>query len=261
MFSIYTFIHSIPSDVIDYKDALDNFCSFAEEVCVSTTQTSKEDKTVQLLQEYQINHPNLKIINVEGLDIASPSGQWKEKALRACTQPFCILFDADERIRLNDKLLWIKYAQALSQSDYDALFIPTIDLYNSEKEYKSLNAKWYLHKNKLNLHRGAPKFAYRQDGSIDISKADSAELIDNYGNLAKTVHLIHPITIENIKRIGITTYHLGWLDKQKRIKSNIFGRKVLDNITQKKNEAFLITKLEEFDDIKYYPHDLKLWYE
>lgn len=261
MFSIYTFIHSIPSDIIDYKDALDNYCSFAEEVCVATTQADEKDKTVELLKDYQKKYLNLKIINVNGLDITSPSGFWKEKALRGCTQPFCILFDVDERIRLADKPMWKKYALALSNSEYDALFIPTIDLYNSEREYRSLNAKWYLHKNKPNLHRGAPNFAYREDGSIDISKADSAELIDEYGNLAKTASIMYPITIENIKKAGITTYHLGWLDKEKRIKANIFGRKVLDNITKKKNEAFLITKIEEFNEIKYYPHNLKLWYE
>jgi hypothetical protein len=260
MFSIYTFIHTIPSDVIDYKSALDNYCAFAEEVCVATTQINKEDKTIQLLQEYQKTHSNLKIINVNGLDITGPSGEWKEIALRGCTQPFCILFDADERIRLKDKPMWEYWAKVLSKSDFDAFFIPTIDLFHSEREYKSLNAKWYLHKNKQYLHRGVVKFAYRIDGSIDISKSDSTELIDDEGNLAKSALLIHPVTIENIKKLGITTYHLGWLDKCKRTKGNLFGRKVLNNMAKEQNKLSITTD-EEFDNMRYFPHDLNLWYE
>ncbi len=268
MFSIYTSLYNLNNGFIDWKAALDNFCAFAEQVVIATLPGEKN-----ILLDY-IGYPNfiypenIKVIVADNLSLNDLDfdGKLKNIALKQCSQPFCILLDGDERINLKDRPKFEKIASYLEDNRIDACFIPVIDLFNSEKEYKSVGQKWYLHRNKLDINRGVVNFAKKDDGKIDINRSDTCELIYNNGNLVNAYYLINPASshdekIDHIKRFDDPViYHLGWLDKEKRLKSNEFWHPVWENRAGKEVKN-IIHKKEELDKIEYWKHGLKLWYE
>lgn len=266
MFSIYSSIYRLSGGFIDYISALDNFCTFADEVVVSTTTDSK-DNTIKLLQNYALKNPKVKLVITDlKLDSAYFDGELKDAALKQCTQQYCILLDADERLQINDKMKWVRFAEYLSlNEEYDALFIPVIDLFNNDRCYKSIGFKWYLSKNKSNIGRGIVNFAKKDDGTIFVDKSDSTELIyRDSGNLVKSQYLISPNLsdgdkLQYIKQLPLV-YHLGWLNKDSRLLSNAFWQGIW-NKRAGHEVTNIIHDKEKLDKIEYWPHGLKLWYE
>lgn len=255
MFSIYTTLYRLDNGFIDWREALKNFSNFADEVCVSTLNGVDAD----ILENYAKDNPKIKIVNCSyNLKSIDFDGKLKNAALSLCTQPYCILLDGDERISPNSKNVWRYWAKELEKTKYDAFLIPVIDLFNSEKEYKSIGLKWYLHRNDERLRRGIVNFAKRGD-KIDINASDTCELIHDDGDLCHSISIASP-TIRGIKEIGINIWHLGWLDKEKRLKSNDFWQPVWDNRAGKEVTNIIHTK-EKLDKIEYFEHGLKLWYE
>jgi len=262
MFSIYTSAFNIESGMFDWKKSLDIFSNFGEQVVVGTTAFSN-DNSCQLLREYSKTKKNVKVVVTDfSLDDMAFDGKIKNAALKECNEPFCILLDLDEMPRLADKLNWINLANHLNKLDYDAFFIPVIDLFNTEREYKSFGVKWYLHKNLENLQRGVVDFAWVDNAKtkIRINQSDTCELCYTDGTLCRTISLIDKLTLFDINNLGIKIFHLGWLDKQKRLLANQFwgpvwssraGRQVTD----------IIDSIDELNKIEYWPHGLKLWYE
>ena len=228
MFSIYTSIYNLSLGFIDYKAAVDNFSSFADEVCISTSSKCT-DNTIKLLKDYIKDNNKVKLIITDlDLNTFDFDGKIKDAALKACTQKYCILLDGDERLRLKDKDSWIKFANLLGESNtFDAFMIPVIDLYNSEHEYKSISRKWYLHKNSENIHRGIVNFAKRDNNTIYHGKSDTCELLTENGDLVKTASIEQTLTVEEIIDGDLPkVFHLGWLDKENRLKSNKFWQSI-----------------------------------
>ncbi len=267
MFSIYTSLYRLENGFIDWKSALDNFCSFADEVIVSTF-LDNDMYTINELENYSKNNRKCTILrvfpgNIRDLDF---DGRLKDAAFKICTQPYCILLDGDERINIQDKPKFEKIAKYLDDNKIDACFVPVIDLFNSEKEYKSIGCKWYISRNLSDLHRGIVNFAKKENGKIDINKSDTCELIKDNGQLAYSYYLINPSLadyekLEVIKRDDLPViYHLGWLDKEKRLKSNEFWQPVWNNRAGHEVKNIIHSK-DKLDKIEYFPHGLKLWYE
>ena len=261
-FSIYTSLYNLSAGFIDYKAALDNFTVFGEEVVVATTTDSK-DNTIELLQEYQKTNPKVKLVITDfKLDSAYFDGELKNAALKQCLQPFCILLDGDERVTIEDKPQWEKFAN-LMPSNCDALLIPVIDLFNSDREYKSLGQKWYISRNSPNLTRGVVNFAKNNDGTININASDSTELININGDLCKSISIFYPDypTLQAIKEKNYPkVWHLGWLDKENRLKANAFWKPVWENRAGHKVDNIIESK-DKLDKIEFWPHGLKLWHE
>jgi len=265
MFSIYTSLYNLDNGFIDWKEALNNFCAFADEVVIATLP-----KDEQILIDYThpgwtSNHFKLVVCKDISLDDLAFDGKLKNAALKACTHPFCILLDGDERIDVKDRKKWEIWAERLNKmDDIDALFIPVVDLFHSEREYKSLGKKWYMHKNLPNLHRGVVNFARKSNGKIDHTQSDTCELIYNNGNLVRSSSTLYPhnyVTIDLLKYAdSIYVWHMGWLDKEKRLKSNSFWQPVWNNRAGEEVKNIIHSK-EKLDKIEYFPHGLKLWYE
>lgn len=262
MFSVYTSLYRVsrPDCFIDWEAALDNFSSFGKQVVVATFGNNQDD--IDLLENYAIFNDKIKIVTVD-TDLEDPffDGKLKNAALKGCNEEFCILCDSDERLRLADKPNWNRAAQYLRQLDnIDAFFVPVIDLFNTEREYRSLGQKWYLHKNLPNLNRGVVNFAKRDNNRIDISKSDSCELIYDDATLCRTISLIDKLSIKAIDDLGMKIFHLGWLDKQKRLLANSFWKNIWEARAGRPVHDIIETK-EELDEIEYWLHKLKLWYE
>jgi hypothetical protein len=265
MISIYTSLYNLESGLFDWKEALDNFSSFADEVCVATTMSSVDD-TVKLLNEYAETNKKVNIIvtNLSFEDYAF-DGKLKNAALSICTNLFCMLLDGDERVRVSQRYKVDNYCKALYENKaYDAIMLPVIDVFNSEKECKSVGEKWYLHRNSENIKRGIVDFAKLPNGKIDHCRSDTCELIYNDGTLVKSMRILEDEGLEDkldrIRRYNVfTIYHLGWLDKQKRLKANDFWRPVWSN--RAGEEVKTISTMEELNQIKSVPHNLPYWNE
>jgi hypothetical protein len=263
MWSIYTSLYNLNGGFIDWKDAIENFASFSDELVISTLPKDKDIIEQYLINEYSQHKQNalIKIVPIDiSLDDLAFDGKLKNAALKACTQPFCILLDGDERIDVKDKEKWVIWAESLSKEvQHDSYLVPVIDIFNSNREYKSIGQKWYLHKNLPHLNRGIVNFAKKGD-KIDHTKSDTCELIYDDGNLCRSISLCGFPSIESIKKIGIKIWHLGWLDKEKRLKSNEFWQPVWNNRAGEEVKNIIHSK-DKLDKIEYFPHGLKLWYE
>lgn len=264
MFSLYTSLYNLKNGFIDWKGALENFEDFAEEVCVATTSMSEPfGYDAKTLREYAVLHPRVKIIVTDfSFDDLAFDGKLKNAALSICKEPFCILLDGDERVDVRHRVNWETIARTIEKDNkWDAAFIPVVDLFNTDREYKSIGQKWYLHKNLPNLNRGIVNFAKKENNKIDIKRSDTCELIYDDNSLVRSwcMNVTQP-DLEYIKFIGCCVWHLGWLDKEKRLKSNNFWQKVWDNRAGFEVKNIIHSK-EKLDKIEYWPHGLKLWYE
>lgn len=262
MLSIYTSAFNIESGLFDWQYSLDRFSEFAEQVVVGTTALSN-DNSCNLLRDYAKTKSNVKIVVTDfSLDDLAFDGKIKNAALKSCDQPFCMLLDLDEMPRLKDKPAWVNFASYLGMTDYDAFLIPVIDLYNTDREYKSIGMKWYLHKNAPDLNRGIVDFAWTDDKKlhINISQSDTCELIKDDGRLCNSIPLLDKLSLPAINDLGIKIFHTGWISKEKRLLVNGFWSSVWSNRAGYKVNNIIDTT-EELNDIPYYPHKLKLWYE
>ena len=265
MFSIYNSSFNLIKMGFNYQEMLDNYCSFAEEVVISIN--TSEDGTYEALKEYseKKEYKNLKLIT-SAFNYNDPffDGKIKNNALKYCTRQFCILLDADERIRVSQKKEWIKYANFLKEDkEADALFIPVIDLFYKENYAMNIGCKWYLHKNFIGIERGVVDFAKISDNQIDINKSDSCEAIKN-GKLIKTKYLYSPLLEKKEKLSLIKTmnlplvYHLGWLNKEQRMEQIKFWTPIWRN-RAKKEDINIIKEKEELNKIEYFEHNLPSW--
>lgn len=278
MFSIYSSFFNVEKMKFDWRDAIKNWLEFLNNSGeLSIAVNTSEDKTFELVGEFikkikQENHRNLtKIVLTEAsipYDDPEFDGKLKALALSKCTEPFCILLDCDERIIPSMRTTWKQVAKLLENNgNIDALFIPVIDLFGDEKHYKSefhLGSKWYLHKNRPELTRGVVNFAYRDDGSIDTSKSDTCELIYKDGNVLVRAHPILMPGVPHFLVVGQMqggevpfVYHLGWLDKEQRLRQSQFWQPVWKN----RNKADIKPEMTllEMENVRKYTHGLPSW--
>lgn len=217
--SIYSSAFNLLKCKFDYEFAIDNFCNFAEEVVISTINDS--DNSYEILNKFKSKYNNLNIVLTD-LQPNFPAfdGALKDAALQNTFNPVKLSLDLDEYIPLNHKEKWKFAAQQLQNSVYDCFMVPVIDIYKDMNHCKGVGFKWRLHK--TGLKRGVVNFAKRENGSHDINKSDSCELLNHLDNLVPCLYLIDPnLTTEqklsSIKESDcIYVHHLGYLDIERR---------------------------------------------
>ena len=230
MFSIYSSAFNLVKNHFDYKNALDNFCAFADEVVIAVNTSA--DNTLIVLNELCLVYSNLVIIATD-FSYEDPllDGKIKNAALQATTQRVKIGLDMDERIPLRHKDRWKFYGNSFGfRMDIDCIMIPSINLYGSFYTIKralkdNLGTKWYMHKS--GLYRGPVNYARLSDGTVDTASSDTCELIYENGALVKSDTLLRYADICSLKnyldwieKTGIFVYHLGYANFNERVLRN-----------------------------------------
>lgn len=262
--SIYTSLFNYSTEKFDLSGAFKNWSNYADEIVIATFP----DELFMLQQIvfdnyygsfYRFSQENagkseIKIVACKDSCLEDPlfDGKLKNTALQACSNEVVIQQDMDERIG-GDVQQWNLLTEMLSRVESPfAFMLPVIDLFQDEHHYKDINAKWYLHL-KDKSFRGPVNFAYRQDGTLDISKSDSCELIDEKGNLIPYYGDFR--FTEHIDPQYPHIIHLGYLDLTKRAEHNKFRKKCWEAMDGKEVEvATTIEKLQEENTAK--PHGL-----
>lgn len=261
MFSIYTSAFNLIEGEFDCS-ALRKFVDFVGadgEVVVALNKSS--DGSEHALKGFAAQFDNLKVVDCD-IPYTDPDldGKVKNVALQATSQRFKIGLDLDEYIPLWQKPLWTSFAYCLEWAPCKAFFIPSVDLYGSKDRVSKISEKWYLHKE--GCFRGTVNFARRGDGTHDIMKSDSCELIDSNGNLIQTDSVV-PMHNTLEKRIAQLeagndpfVVHTGYLDLARRAKLNekFWSRHWA---VENGSEVYIPTELAEFDK-KTLPHKLNL---
>lgn len=266
MFSIYTSAFNLIKNKFAYRETLENFSSFANEVCVAVN--TSEDGTLEELQNYADENYKVKIIPCDiSYDDPWLDGKVKDVALQATTKELKIGLDMDERLPLWQRDMWLQLGSQFQATKIDALFIHTLNLWGDVRSVQSdlqelYKFKWYLHKG--GFHRGPVNFGRKSDGTIDITKSDSCELIDKDGNLAQA----YPVTAKNengemfLDSLKTTpfVYHLGYANFQER---DLRNKNFWDKHWQVEcgKEGKFTSTIEEVSAKKVIPHNLPLWNE
>lgn len=270
--SIYTSTYNLSLIGFDWKSTLTNWTAFLRGhgqvvIAVNTSADSTYEDICSFICELKKDSRNQTDYQVVKTDIPLTNplfdGLIKNEALKRCTLEFASLMDIDEVYALSTRPAWEGAMEFLSRSTYDALLIPSIDLFHDEKSFKSLSSKWYIHKNRPHIMRGRVGFAAREDGSTDISRSDTTEAIYTNGDLVRHTSLLDPrfpddLKLQYMAQGGIPyVFHLGYLSKEQRLKQSAFwsphwnareGRDIVKPLTS-----------EEFDAISYRPHGLPDW--
>ena len=257
MISIYSSAFNLLINNFNYKFALDNFCSIADEVIICVNTSS--DETLIYLQREQKTYSNLEIITSDiSYDNPRLDGQIKNTALQATSvnHPIKIGLDMDEYIPLSQKYLWQDLAFNLLHDTCLSYMVPSINLYRDKSHYFSITPKWYIHK--TGLSRGPVNFAIKSDGFIDTQKSDGCELIDSFGNLVS--YKMTPYDIESLRSGELPfVVHAGYLSLEDRITRNI---NFWDNHWLLESGGYspphkVHKNIEEFTE-EYYPHYLHI---
>ena len=278
MISIYSSFFNVERMSFPWRDTLKNWLTFLDGrgeivIAANTSTDGTPDLVEKFFKEFHENNFGngtiTKVIRTE-IPYEDPAfdGKIKAAALSVCSQPFCTLLDCDERLVPQQRAQWFKLTRELEMNlSIDAIMVPVIDAFQDEKHYmcggQSLVQKWYLHRNSPNITRGVVRWAYRENGSIDIGKSDSCELIyKDSGELVRAAGLLAPLPhfmqVSSLSS-GETPFvwHLGYLDKQQRIKQDEFWQPVWQN--RDKSDVKTAKKIDELEKIQYYPHRLLSW--
>jgi hypothetical protein len=268
MFSIYTSAFNVIKNSFDYKEAIENFCSFAEEVVVCVNQS--EDESLESFNHLKNQYNNLKVISSNfSYDDPLLDGKVKNEALQNTSYQYKIGLDMDERIPIRHKNRWEKIGYFMSNHDeISGFLIPSVDLWKDEFHIqgdpsKNKNFKWYLHKS--GLYRGAVNFAKLNNGKIDREKSDTCELINSDGNLVLTPKIYQEFEKDEdyfnwLENESIFIFHIGFLDFNKKIiRNKNFWNKHWETVSGKKHNTAIT--IEEFENrsLNLKPHSLKLW--
>lgn len=271
--SIYTSLFNYDPEKFDLLEAFKNWSKYADEIVIATFEDQREvlERVIaKVFLEYNGKddfYNRFKIVSCLDTSLDDPlfDGKLKNAALQACSNELVIQQDMDERIG-GDIPQWI-YLKAVLETlkpPYAAM-IPVIDLYKDYDHYKGVGAKWYLHL-KEQSYRGAVNYAKREDGSLDINKSDSCELIDKNGNLIPYFvdsRFAEPFTNKEIESFDISMphiIHLGYLDLTKRAEHNKFRKKCWEAMEGRPVEtATTVEQLEK--ENQCFPHKLgnKWW--
>lgn len=236
----------------DYSSAIDNYCSFFDEVVIAVN--TSEDNTFNVLSNLQSKYSNLKILSCEfSYDDYAFDGKIKNFALQNCLcgDFFCLL-DLDERIPLWQKDLWRTCSLELNKSNYDCLLIASINLCKDIYHYKDIGYKFYLHKK--GFYRGIWNGARKDNGKIDITRSDTCEIIDKEGNLAKCYPLSNKI--EDLRTGNFPyVFHYYAVDFEQRIKQNEVWTPVWSNRAGYQINDIILNK-ENLEKIPIFEHNL-----
>lgn len=279
-FSLHSSVFNVQKAGFDWTGALTNWLDFlwAGDQLVLAVNTSEDDSPALLrewLGKWQETHAD-KQVCTDVIPIAIPytdadfDGRGKAAALAACTEPYAMLMDLDERVVPSMRRQWGALARELEQSQLEGFLIPSIDLHGDEDHYRAgdgpCQSKWYLHKRLPHITRGVVKWARREDGSIDKTKSDTCEALDSRtGDLIKAAPIISPalphwMAVPQLESGEVPfVYHLGGLDLEQRVRQSAFWRPHWDNRDKHSQEPE--TTLQQLEQVPRYRHHLPSWRE
>lgn len=267
--SIYTSLFNYDPEKFDLLEAFKNWSKYADEIVIATFEDQAKDISAIVGSEmcgfWDI--PEFQIVSCPDTSLDDPlfDGKLKNAALQACSNELVIQQDMDERLGGDIRQWNYLTSVLLTLKPPYAAMIPVIDLYKDYHHYKAVNAKWYLHI-KEGSFRGAVNFAKREDGSLDISKSDSCELIDKNENLIPYFvdsRFAQPFTNKEVDQMNASmphVIHLGYLDLTKRAEHNKFRKKCWEAMEGHPVEtATTVEQLEK--ENQCFPHKLgnKWW--
>ena len=272
MLSIYSTAFNVIKNNFDYKDAVKNFCLFAQEVVISINKS--DDDTWEAFEELKKTYGNLTTIPAS-VSYEDPciDGKLFNLALQNTTQEFKILLGLDQRIPLRQRENWEQLAYSLRFASHDAYLIPVLDLWGSKSKIRwdpeaNVSFQWFLHKD--GLERGVVDFAQLPNGKFDPSKSDSSELIYPDGKLVKHEHYLQGGSPTNLKDYllaleeqSVYVFHLGYMNFENRIKVNedIWREQWEEIRPPEKRENAVALSVEELKKHPTFEHNLKLWHE
>lgn len=256
--SLYSTAWNIHKYNFFHADALDNWVRYADEICIAVNNC--EHSYVLLDQYAKAKGYPVKLIRTNFPESDSfMYGKIENSALQACTGDILIQQNLDERIRANKDLL-PQYRDFMLKNGVKALFLPTIDLYNSENEFVNISKKWYIHLPGLN--RGAVKFGIKPDGKPDYNKTSSDELLDNDGNLVPTISMIESLDVESLRdyveRGFFLSFHLGYMQLNDRAEKAKWWKEFWERATGGDKNSH-ITDVAELMKRETRLHGLPLW--
>jgi hypothetical protein len=217
MFSIYTSAFNLIKNKFNYRFHIQNFSQFADEVVIAIN--TSEDNSVNEVQDYVIENCDNVYILETNFSYEDPllDGKIKNAALQATKQDIKIGLDMDEYIPLWQQYIWENIANQLMYSPAKAIMIPSVNLYKDKDNYFSITPKWYIHKK--DLYRGPVKWARNDNGTVNTSKSDTCELIDEEGNLVYCIQT--PSDIESLRTNNNPfVVHTGYINLDNRILRN-----------------------------------------
>jgi hypothetical protein len=267
--SVYTSLFNYDPEKFDLFGAFKNWSKYSDEIVIATFEDQREGLegvVAKVFLDYNGKddfYNRFKIVSCLDTSLDDPlfDGKLKNAALQACSNELVIQQDMDERIG-GDTEQWdtLKYVLKNRKAPHAAM-ISVIDLYKDYNHYKSVNGKWYLHL-KEGSNRGPVNFAKREDGSLDINKSDSCELIDENGDLIPYFidpRFAQPFANKEIESFDISmphVIHLGYVDLNKRIENNKFWQPVWSN--RNGEEVKTAVSLEQLEkENKYFKHKQK----
>lgn len=256
LISIYCSAFNLIKNSFNWRESLDNFVDFGDEVVVCVNKS--EDNTLDVLNQYktQSSADNLNIIESDfSYDDLAFDGKIKNEALKNTQYPGKVLLDLDEFIPLSQFDLWRECVSVLySSNQVDALLIPSINLCGGYDTYKDVGYKFYLHKN--HISRGIVKNAKLPNGKINTSISDTTEPISSDGSLARSIAFSNDI---NAIKSGDIPYvfHKWCINYEDRVRQNATWKPVWENRSGKQ-ENDVITDIERLKSILVSKHDLPL---
>lgn len=261
--SVYSTGWDIVSKAFDYKSALDNWFTFADEVCVAVPSIDTDESGGAILAHANERGYNVRVVrpSFSFTDDPFAYGKTENAALQACTGDLLIQQNLDERMRVTRGRLEELHAILQQRYDISAFWVPTIDLYGSAEQYlPSVKAKWYIHR--PGLFRGACREGIKPDGRPDYNKTSSDELLDMMGNLVATAALIPDPRVEALQPYVAAgwplVYHLGYLSLKDRLDRSIWWKSFWETATGGDKNTHP-TSIEELAAKATQPHNLPLW--
>lgn len=272
-FCVHSSLFNIVRMNFNYHRAIDNWSYFLEQFPdyheINLVVNTSEDDTLNVIKEAAIKYRKINVtINVieSNIPYSDPAfdGKIKDVGFQNSTSDYNILFDLDECVPLYSAKSWIQAANQLGNSDFDALLIPSIDLFGDFEHATAVGQKWYLVKNRAYLHRGVFAGAIKSNGKIDISRSDSCEICLPDGSLAKSANIFDPRMTYEQKLTELQTnkwpfvFHLGALDLDQRVKQNQFW---LPHWSNRAGEEVtnIKTNKDQYKDQSVFEHKLKHW--
>lgn len=258
--SIYSTAFNVIKKNFNFKQALNNWFVYADEVVISVN-TSEDDSYEQIVAYGKEMGFNL-IVNKTDFSYDDPFcyGKIENSALQACTGDLLIQQNLDERFRCDKNILTVLGESLLSQKDIMAYWVPVINLYGSYDNYIDIGKKWYIHKR--GLFRGPVNFGIKDNGRPDYNKTSTDELIDQNGNLVPaSALLMHENFLKEYVEAGYPiVYHLGFVDFNERLSRNKFWKPFWEKATGGDENRHMMS-IEEMAAREAKPHGLPLWKE
>lgn len=261
--SVYSSAWNVNRYSFDFKGALDNWVTFAQEISLAIPLRD-EDNTFGTIEAYAKERGYPVVFTRTGFPLDGSDsfayGRTENAALQACTGDILCQSNLDERMAVSQQRIEEMHAYLQSHPTVGAFFVPTIDLYGSYQRAAKVGQKWYWHR--PGLFRGAVRSGIKADGRPDYNKTSSDELVSITGDLVPTVPLCQDLSIEGLRAYVAAgwpiSYHLGYFDLKSRADRAKWWGQFWVTATGGDTNTH-VTDVAELEKRHTFEHGLPLW--